>query len=240
VSASKDSSKWRIAIDGPAASGKTTVARRVAQRLGFAVIDTGAMYRAVALAAIEKSIPVDDAEALTALAREEATRYRFLPDAVGDQGYRLLVDDRDVTDLLHTERVSAVVPRVASVTGVRAVMTAEQQRIGREGAVVMTGRDIGTVVMPDAELKVFMTASAEERAHRRVTQLDGTRAGESAYEDILAGIKERDRLDTERADAPLVQAADAILVDTTSLTLEQVVERVLELFEKRAAEATRV
>jgi cytidylate kinase len=221
-----------IALDGPAASGKTTVARRVAQTLGFAVIDTGAMYRAVALAALERALALDDGGALTALAESEGPRYRFLPDGEGEQGYRLRVGDRDVTDLLYTERVSVAVPRVAAVSGVRAVLAREQRRIGLEGRVVMTGRDIGTVVLPEAALKVFMTASAEERARRRVAQLDD---GAEQFPAVLANIRERDRMDSERADSPLVAAADAVALDTTALSLEQVVARVLELFSRRVA-----
>lgn len=231
-------SKGRIAIDGPAASGKTSVARRVAQPLGFAVIDTGAMYRAVALAAVEHAVSLQDAGALTRIADEDARRYRFLPDPEGEQGYRLCVAERDVTDLLHTQGVSAVVPLVAKVSGVRAILSAQQRRIGLEGGVVMTGRDIGTVVLPEAELKIYMTASAEERARRRVAQIDASACGRAAaYEEILAAIVERDRLDTERADSPLAAAADAVYLDTTGMTLEQVVRRVLELFGERVAQA---
>lgn len=225
----------RIALDGPAASGKTAVARRVAQALGFALIDTGAMYRTVALGALERGIRLDDAAALTRLAAEEAPSYRFIPDREGEQGYRLLIGDRDVTDLLHTERVSRVVPRVASVPGVREVLAGQQRRLGLHGGVVMTGRDIGTVVLPEAELKIFLTASAEERARRRVVQLDGaTGEAQAAYEGILASIRERDRLDSERDTSPLVAASDAVHLDSTSLTLDEVVRQVLELFEERA------
>ncbi|NDD30971.1 MAG: (d)CMP kinase [Proteobacteria bacterium] len=231
-------SQGRIAIDGPAASGKTSVARRVGQALGLALVDTGAMYRAVALAAIEGEIALDDLEGLTALAREDSPRYRFLPDPVGEQGYRLLIEGRDVTDLLHTERVSTVVPRVASVSGVRAVLAAEQRRLGLAGGVVMTGRDIGTVVLPEAELKIYMTATAEERARRRVAQLDGGAVDrEAAYAEILANIRERDRQDSGRADSPLAQADDAEYLDSTHLTLDQVVSKVLALYETRVAAA---
>lgn len=231
-------SQGRIAIDGPAASGKTSVARRVGQALGLALVDTGAMYRAVALAAIEGEIALDDLEGLTALAREDSPRYRFLPDPVGEQGYRLLIEGRDVTDLLHTERVSTVVPRVASVSGVRAVLAAEQRRLGLAGGVVMTGRDIGTVVLPEAELKIYMTATAEERARRRVAQLDGGAVDrEAAYAEILANIRERDRQDSGRADSPLAQADDAEYLDSTHMTLDQVVSKVLALYETRVAAA---
>lgn len=234
----RDISRWRISVDGPAASGKTTVARRVAHKLGFVVIDTGAMYRAVALTAIERGVAMDDIVALTDIAVTEAGTYSFRPDSVGEQGYRLLIRGRDVTDRLHTERVSAAAPFVAAVSGVRAVLAAEQRRIGLDGGVVMTGRDIGTVVLPEAEIKVFMTASAEERARRRVAQLDnniGNRG--TAYLDILGSIRERDRLDTERADSPLTPAPDAVHIDTTRMTLDEVVRHVLDLFEKRAAHA---
>ena len=223
-----------IAIDGPAASGKTSVARRVGQALGLALVDTGGMYRAVALSALERGIATDDEAALTRLAGDESPRYRFMPDADGEQGYRLLLDGRDVTDLLHTERVSTVVPRVASISGVRAVLAAQQRRFGLAGGVVMTGRDIGTVVLPEAELKIFMTATAEERARRRVAQLDESDR-EAAFAAVLANIRERDRQDSGRADSPLKQAEDAIYLDTTALSLEEVVNRILTLFSERVA-----
>lgn len=225
-----------IAIDGPAASGKTSVARRVGQALGLALVDTGAMYRAVALAALESGIPLDDPAALARLAGAQSPRYCFRPDPEGEQGYRLLIEERDVTDLLHTERVSTAVPVVAAVSGVRAVLAAQQRRLGLDGGVVMTGRDIGTVVLPEAELKIYLTATAEERARRRLAQLDDAAIDRSAvYEEILANIRERDRQDSGRADSPLKQADDAVFLDTTSMTLEAVVARIHALYEARAS-----
>lgn len=227
-------SRARIAIDGPAASGKTSVARRVGQTLGLALVDTGGMYRAVALSALEQRLSADDHATLTRLASEESPTYRFLPDPQGEQGYRLIVRDRDVTDLLHTERVSTFVPRVAAISGVRAVLAAQQRRIGVEGGVVMTGRDIGTVVLPEAELKIYLTATAEERARRRVAQLDESDR-DAAFAAVLANIRERDRQDSGRADSPLKQADDAVFLDTTPMSLDDVVRRILTLFEERMA-----
>lgn len=237
---------WCVAIDGPAASGKTTVARRLAQTLGYALIDTGAMYRAVALAALTRGIPLSDHAALETLAREESAHFEFLPDASGREGYRLRVGGVDVTDRLHGPRVSHIVPQVAAVSEVRRVLAAEQRRIGLQGGVVMTGRDIGTVVLPEAEIKVYLTASDEERARRRLRDLEARpdmprRDGmspEQLQQEILASLRERDHVDSSRQDSPLVQAADAVEVDSTALDLEQVVARIIDLMRARAAALT--
>jgi cytidylate kinase len=219
----------RIALDGPAASGKTTVARRLAIALGYALIDTGAMYRAVAMQALRQGVAVSNAAALEVLAVDTARGFQFLPDLDGTQGYRLHVHGEDVTARLHEPAVNRIVPEVAAVSGVRRVLASEQRRLGLLGGVVMTGRDIGTVVLPEAEVKIFLTASAEERARRRVQDL----GGRVSMEDTLETLRERDAIDESRADSPLAQATDAVRLDTTQLSLDEVVERILSLVRDR-------
>ena len=196
-----------IAIDGPAGAGKSSVARAVAESLGFAYLDSGAMYRSVALAAMERGAePADVAPAV----RIE----------VGD---RVLLDGRDVTDAIRTAEVSEAASRAAADPAVRAAMVAEQRRLLSSGNWVAEGRDIGTVVAPDADLKVFLTASPDERARRRAAEL-GADPGAVRSEQAL-----RDERDTTRAHSPLEPAAGAVVLDTTDLTLREVVERVVEL-----------
>ena len=196
-----------IAIDGPAGAGKSGIARAVAECLGFAYLDSGAMYRSVALAALDQGAePADVAPAV----RIE----------VGD---RVLLDGRDVTDAIRTAEVSEAASRAAADPAVRAAMVAEQRRLLSSGNWVAEGRDIGTVVAPDADLKVFLTASPDERARRRAAEL-GADPGAVRAEQAL-----RDERDTTRAHSPLEPAAGAVVLDTTDLTLREVVERVVEL-----------
>lgn len=224
---------WKVAIDGPAASGKTTVARGVARALGYCIIDTGAMYRAVALAARREGIAPDDGVNLARLARDEATHYRFVADSGNLEGYRLLVHGTDVTERLHEPRVNEMVSAVAAISGVRRVLAGEQRRLGLEGGVVMTGRDIGTVVLPEAEVKIFLTASPEERTRRRT--LDLTARGEAPdTAAVFESLRQRDENDSNRQDSPLVAAADAIVVDTTGMTLDQVIAHIVSLVQDRA------
>ena len=207
-----------VAIDGPAGSGKSTVARSVAERLGYTYIDTGAMYRAVALWALRSDIDLDDMHRLQQLAPE--ARIEF-------PGGRVLLNGEDVTDAIRTPEVSSAASKVAIYPGVRKAMRAEQRRIGAAGSAVMEGRDIGTVVFPDAQVKVFLDARPEERAKRRAEEL-GEPVGEVARE-----LNQRDHQDRTRAEAPLTQAPDAEYVDTTGLTIPQVEEVVLQLVRKR-------
>jgi len=223
---------WRIAIDGPAAGGKTTVARRVAQALGYAVIDTGAMYRAVALAALRSHQDVADAAAMGTLTERTSATFEFLPDTVGAAGYRLKVRGEDVTELLHDPEVSRLVPQVAAVSEVRAVLSAEQRRLGLRGGVVMTGRDIGTVVLPEAEVKIFLTATPQERARRRYRQLRDM-GMEVTYEDILHEQNVRDQRDSSRAVAPLRRADDAVEIVSDDLTEAQVVAKIVQIVRER-------
>jgi CMP/dCMP kinase len=196
-----------IAIDGPAGAGKSTVARRVAAALGFTYLDSGAMYRAVALAARERG----------------AEPAEVAPTVRIDLGERVLLDGRDVTAAIRTPEVTEAASVAAADPAVRAAMVAEQRRLLADGDWVAEGRDIGTVVAPDAELKVFLTASPEARARRRAAELGADAAT------VLADQTLRDQRDTERAHSPLQAAPDAVTIDTTDLTLDEVVARVAAL-----------
>lgn len=216
-----------IAIDGPAASGKSTVGEAVARALGFLYVDTGAMYRAVTQAALARGIPVDDEAAVVALAGRLDILIR--PDTVGDgRQYTVMVDGEDVTWALRSPAVDAHVSQVSTYPEVRRILVREQQRIAAVGRVVMVGRDIGTVVLPTAPLKIYLDASAAERARRRYRELLA-RGGTADYEAILAGIRARDAMDSRRAASPLQPAADAIILDTEGKSIAQVVQCVLSL-----------
>ena len=215
-----------IAIDGPAAVGKTTVGRMLAQRMGCLFVDTGVMYRAVTARAIEEGMDMEDEDAVTGLAESIGIRI------VGDRGpdsQRVLVDGQDVTDKVRTQSVDRNVSAVSSYEGVRDAMVAQQREMASEGGVVMVGRDIGTVVLPDAGLKIYLTASLQARARRRHTELEA-KGSEVALEDTLEDVERRDRIDSEREHSPMKPALDAILVDTSHLTAAQVVDRIVELW----------
>jgi cytidylate kinase len=205
-----------VAIDGPAGAGKSTVARRVAAALGFRYVDTGAMYRAVALAALERGIDPSEGAALGRLARA-------LTIVATDQGVTL--DGRDVSARIREPDVTAVVSSVSAHTGVRAAMVEQQRRLAASFDVVMEGRDIGSAVVPDAGLKVYLTASLSERARRRWLELGS--GGDLG--DLEAGIAARDEADRTRPTSPLVRAPDAVEVDTTGKTIEGVVEAIVGL-----------
>lgn len=217
-----------IAIDGPAGSGKSTVAQRLAQRLGYLYFDTGVMYRAVTLAAQRASLAVDDQASVEALARAVSIDVRPASRDDGRQ-YDVLLDEQDVTWDLRSPPVEAEVSRVSSYVGVRQAMSARQRQIGLRGRVVMVGRDIGTVVLPEADLKVYLDASVEERASRRWREAQARGEALMSYDDVLAAMRERDRIDSTRQVAPLRAAADAVVVDSTQLEIDQVVERVWQL-----------
>lgn len=222
-----------IAIDGPAASGKSTVAKTVAERLGLHYLDTGAMYRAVALAALERGIGLDDEDALTALGRSLEIRFEYEPGACVPT--RVLADGRDVTAGIRAPAVDAAVSAVARVAGVRDAMVGLQRRTAADaGDAVVEGRDIGTVVFPSAEVKVFLTASPEERARRRHD--DRRRAGHgSGVSEVLEELARRDALDSARETSPLAVAEDAVVLDTTGLTADEVAARVVSLAEEAVA-----
>ena len=211
-----------VAIDGPAGAGKSTIARQVAGKLGFAYIDTGAMYRAVTWKLLQTG------EAFSpALAGELAQRIRivFVPEG---EINRVLVDGTEVTRAIRSIEVTSLVSKVAAVPAVREAMVAQQRRMGMEGGIVMDGRDIGTVVFPAAQCKIFLTASVEERALRRGKELAAK--GEAVnYEQLRTAIARRDKEDSERAVSPLRQAEDAIYLDTTEMDITQVTEEILRL-----------
>lgn len=216
-----------IAIDGPAGAGKSTIGALVAERLGYLFLDTGAMYRAVALAALERKIDPDDGVALTALARD--LRINIGPPTVRDgRAYTVLLDGRDVTWDIRGGAIDRVVSQVARVPGVRDAMLGQQRALAQRGRVVMVGRDIGTVVLPDAERKIFLTASAAERARRREEELQ-SRGEQRPRQELLHEILRRDQLDSERAVAPLRAAEDAIVVETDGESVGQALDRVLSV-----------
>ncbi|HWP64928.1 MAG TPA: (d)CMP kinase [Candidatus Limnocylindria bacterium] len=212
-----------VAIDGPAGAGKSSASRALAARLGFTYVDTGSMYRAVGLLAKERGIALDDDPALARLI--DALR-------IDSAGERLVIDGRDLSAAVRSAEAGELASRVSTRPVVRERLVALQRAIGRRGDVVMEGRDIGTVVFPDAGLKVFLTASPEERARRRARELAAR--GEPADErQLAADIARRDRRDSERAHSPLRPAADAVIVDTTGMDLATVVDRLTALAETR-------
>ncbi len=217
-----------VAIDGPAGSGKSTVAKALAARLGVHYLDTGAMYRSIALAALERGIPLDDAQALAGLA--EKARIQFVHEQGEALPSRTLLDGRDVSSAIRTPEVDAAVSAVARVPEVRAAMVAQQRLLTEGEDSVVEGRDIGTVVFPDAEVKVYLDASPEERARRRASDL-ATAGHATERGDVLADIERRDALDSTRQASPLARADDARVIDTTGLDVDQVVDRIAELVE---------
>lgn len=216
-----------IAIDGPAASGKSTLAASLATRLGYLYLDTGVMYRAVTLAALRHAVSIADEDGVSHIAKNIKLDVR--PPTVEDgRQYDVLLDDEDVTWAIRTAEVDSNVSQVSMYTAVREAMTKRQREIGQRGKVVMVGRDIGTVVLPDADLKIYLDASVEARALRRFQECQ--QRGEAVlFETILAEMKRRDRLDSTRDLAPLVAAEDAIIVDSTAMTAAEVLERVYSL-----------
>jgi cytidylate kinase len=216
-----------IAIDGPAASGKTTLGRRLADYLGYLFVDTGVMYRAVTWAALQRGIDIHDEARVTALAEE--VQIDILPPSQNDgRFYDVRMDHQDITWEIRNPQVEAAVSIVSAYPGVRRALTVQQRRIGLCGRVVMVGRDIGTVVLPEADLKIYLDASPEERARRRFAELQAR--GEAAdYGAILQKVRERDQIDSTRQVAPLQAAPDAIHIDSDGLTAEEVFERVREL-----------
>ncbi|HEU0094116.1 MAG TPA: (d)CMP kinase [Vicinamibacteria bacterium] len=211
-----------VAIDGPSGAGKSTAGRAVAERLGYVFLDTGAMYRALALAALREGIPLDDAAALAALAAR--VRLDLQP------GGAVILDGQDVTSALRTQEVGAAASRVSVHPSVRRHMVARQREMGEAGGVVMDGRDIGTAVFPDADVKFYVDAHPRQRAMRRHEEL-AQRGLPSDLDTIEREIRERDHADSTRAESPLTRAPDAIHLDTTELGLEEVVRRMLAAVE---------
>ena len=224
-----------IAIDGPAASGKSTVGARLAHRLGYLYFDTGVMYRAVTWAALDRGVAIDDEEAITRLAEELEIRV-LRPTLDDGRQYTVLADGRDITWDIRSPEVNQGVSPVSAYLGVRRALTARQRAIGADGGVVMVGRDIGTVVLPEAEIKVYLDASLHERARRR--HLEDLRRGKASdMAEVIRDLRRRDRIDSTRAAAPLRPADDAIILDSTNLTADQVVERIVALVGARDSTA---
>ena len=217
-----------IALDGPAGSGKSTTARRVAEALGYVYIDTGAMYRAITLAALREERDITDAAMATA-----ANEYR-LELVAAPTGQRTYLGREDVTDEIRSPQVTRLVSSVSALPSVREALTRRQREMGKNGGVVMDGRDIGTVVFPEAELKVYLVASLEERARRRLAEL-ADQLFPISLEEMQRQISERDKQDTERLVSPLRKANDAVEIDTSNLSLDEQTALILRLAKERIA-----
>jgi cytidylate kinase len=224
-----------VAIDGPAGAGKSTVARRLATRLGFTLVDTGALYRSVALAALRVGVEWDDEDGVTAVARRivASRALELLPDE--EKGVRVRLDGEDVSDAIRVAAMGMGASRVSAMAGVREALFHLQRLAGEQGGVVLEGRDIGTVVFPDAEVKFFLTASPEVRARRRYDELV-ERGQRVDYDATLEDVRARDQNDTMRLIAPLRQAEDATLIDSSARAIDEVVE---EMAQKVNAERNR-
>lgn len=210
-----------IAIDGPSGAGKSTLGRMLARELNLLYIDTGSMYRAVALAVMESSVSSSDDLAVSSLATRVNVDLRGNPDAM-----EVTLEGRDVTEAIRDEKVTHLSSIISTIPAVRRAMVKRQREMGRRGA-VLNGRDIGTVVFPEADLKFFLTAVPQERAQRRFTE-ERSQDCEASFDEVFADMIERDRRDSTRADSPLVCAADAIVIDSTGLSIEEVFEKMME------------
>lgn len=218
--------KMNIAIDGPASAGKSTIAKKVAEQLGYIYLDTGAMYRTLTYAALSNEVDLQDEEALHTLLK--GIRITF--STAENEMQRVFLNDEDVTDSIRSEEVTQNVSLVSSFAKVREEMVARQKSIARSGGVVMDGRDIGTVVLPDAEVKIFMTATAEERALRRYKE-NIAKGMTTSLEELTEDMKRRDHLDSTRSVSPLKKAEDAIVLDSTQLEIDEVVKQILGIIE---------
>lgn len=218
--------KMNIAIDGPASAGKSTIAKKVAEQLGYIYLDTGAMYRTLTYAALSNEVDLQDEEALHTLLK--GIRITF--STAENEMQRVFLNDEDVTDSIRSEEVTQNVSLVSSFAKVREEMVARQKSIARSGGVVMDGRDIGTVVLPDAEVKIFMTATAEERALRRYKE-NIAKGMTTSLEELTEDMKRRDHLDSTRSVSPLKKAEDAIVLDSTHLEIDEVVKQILCIIE---------
>lgn len=216
-----------VAIDGPAGAGKSTIAKLAAEKLGYAYIDTGAMYRSVAWKFLQTGKAFDE-DFISGLSK--TMLIDFKPEAKIN---RVFVDGTEVTDAIRTPEVTAIVSRVAAIGAVREAMVDQQRRMGEAGGVLMDGRDIGTVVFPNAQLKIFLTASVEERARRRYAEMVA-KGQQVDLQQMQADIAERDKQDSERAISPLRQAEDALLLDTSDMGISEVTDRILQLVQERA------
>jgi cytidylate kinase len=220
----------KIAIDGPVGAGKSTVAQLVAERLGFLYLDTGAMYRAATWLALKNQLPIDDGDAIASAVAKAKIKLEPGDESTGNR-VRVFVDDHEVTREIRTSPISDLVSPVSALSQVRRVLVAQQKEMAKPGGVVLDGRDIGTVVMPDADIKVFLTASPQERARRRMKDLNAL--GEHPDMDSLTkSIEERDHRDSTRADSPLAQAHDAVVIITDNLSIDQVVDAIVRLLDR--------
>ena len=211
-----------IALDGPSGAGKSTIAKLVASQLGFSCLDTGAMYRCIAWWALNHDIALDDEESLGVVAASKEIEFGIEPGNPAPK--QVLIDGIDVTGAIRTGEIDRSVSAASSIPAVRAALVEQQRRIGNGGNYVVEGRDIGTTVFPNAEVKVFMTASAEERARRRVKQNLERGIGDTDFASVLADINRRDELDSNRGTSPLRAADDAVMLDTSNMTIQEVVD----------------
>ncbi len=222
----------RIAIDGPSGAGKSTLARAIAGKLGYLYVDTGAIYRTVGYYARGRGLDLKDGEAVAAALPEVTVGMAY-----GEDGLQhMLLNGEDVTEAIRLPEISLCASAVSAHPGVRAFLLEMQRKLAREHSVIMDGRDIGTVVLPDAEVKIFLTASSEARARRRCLELE-RRGTPQPYQEVLREIEERDRNDTNRSVAPLRQADDAVLLDTTALDFQESEAALLEIIRERTGGA---
>jgi cytidylate kinase len=225
-----------VTIDGPAGAGKSTTARMLAARLGYVYVDSGAMYRAVALRCQQEGVQADNDSAVKAVAHN--TVIRFEPAPNGSEEQRVIVDGVDSTHAIRSSEISQLASSVSAIGKVREILVAKQRELGKLGGVVMEGRDIGTVVLPGAEVKVFLTASLDERARRRFLEFEQKGSQDVAFEQVRSDMAERDERDSTRAVSPLVPAADAVIIDSEEMTARQVVDTILDLCAARMVRTT--
>ena len=219
--------KIAVAVDGPAGAGKSSISKIVAKKLGYLYIDTGAMYRSVTWAVLHNHIDVNNQKAVEALLPE-----LNLTMEASDDSCKVFIAGQDVTDFIRTPQVNNAVSIVASYKGVRQYLVERQRLMAEAGGVILDGRDIGSVVLPNAELKIYLTASVEARAMRRYLEVKGT-VNEQTLEDIKDSVMQRDDMDKNRKESPLIQVEDAVLVDSSEMTFDETVERILHLVQER-------